>query len=91
MVVGRDSQWQYDLYYARSQTNVNDKQGWPLAGPLDAFFTSQIFGPQLGTTGPYPIYGTPNLTNLYKPGDTGAILKLGRLRDNAISKRGRRT
>ncbi len=65
--VGRDNQWQYDLYYARSQTNVNDKQGWPLAGPLEAFFTSQILGPLLGTTGPYPIYGTPNLTNLYKP------------------------
>jgi outer membrane receptor protein involved in Fe transport len=65
--VGRDNQWQYDLYYARSQTNVNDKQGWPLAGPLEAFFTSQIFGEQLGTTGPYPIYGSPNLANLYKP------------------------
>ena len=65
--VGRDGQWAYDLYYARSQTNVNDKQGWPLAAPIEAFFTKQILVDQLGTYYGYPVYHTPNVNNLYKP------------------------
>jgi outer membrane receptor protein involved in Fe transport len=65
--VGAGGAWQYDLYYARSQTNVNDKQGWPLTGPLNDFFNKQILGDQLGTYYGYPVYHSPNLNNLYKP------------------------
>ena len=65
--VGRDNQWQYDAFYARSQTNVNDKQAWPLSGPIEAFFNKQILGDQLGTYYGYPIYHAPNLKNLYQP------------------------
>lgn len=58
--------WDYDLFYARSQTNLNDKLHWPINSAVENFFSNQILGPQLGTTGGLPIYGAPNLANLYK-------------------------
>jgi outer membrane receptor protein involved in Fe transport len=58
--------WDYNVYYSRSQSNLNDKTPWPLTDKVNAFFNSQILGPLLGTTGGYPIYHSPNLTNLYK-------------------------
>ncbi len=59
--------WDYNFYYARSQTNLNDKTPWLLTDKVNNFFNSQILGPQLGTYYGYPVYHSPNLTNLYKP------------------------
>jgi len=58
--------WDYNLYYARSQTNLDDKTPWLLTDKVENFFTSQILGTKLGTYYGYPIYHSPNLANLYK-------------------------
>ena len=89
--VGRDDQWQYDLYYARSQTNVNDKQGWPLAGPLEAFFTSQIFGQQLGTTTAVSDLRHAEPDQSVQAGDAGSNTQRGPVSRRRDRKRGRRT
>ncbi len=58
--------WDYDVYYARSQTNVTDKNRWPLKDAVEQFFQNQFLGPELGTTGyGSPIYA-PNVANFYK-------------------------
>jgi outer membrane receptor protein involved in Fe transport len=64
--VGYNNNWDYDIYYARSQTNLNDKNPWPLADKAQTFFENQFLGPLLGTTSGYRIY-TPNTANFYKP------------------------
>lgn len=58
--------WDYDLYYARSQTNLTEKYDWPLSDAVNSFFQNKFLGPQLGTYYGYPIY-SPNLENFYKP------------------------
>ena len=58
--------WDYDVYYARSQTNLNDKLHWPINDAVENFFSNQILGPLLGTTGGLPVYHAPNLSSLYK-------------------------
>ena len=63
--VGYNNNWDYDIYYARSQTNLSEKQPWPLANKVDAFFENQFLGPKLGTYYGYPIY-SPNVANFYK-------------------------
>jgi outer membrane receptor protein involved in Fe transport len=58
--------WDYDAYYARSQTNLTEKQYWPLKDAVENFFQNQFLGPQLGTTAyGSPIYA-PNVANFYK-------------------------
>ncbi len=57
--------WDYDVYYARSQTNLTDKNHWPLAKAVENFFENQFLGPKLGTYYGYPIYA-PNPANFYK-------------------------
>ncbi|MDE2083961.1 MAG: TonB-dependent receptor [Xanthomonadaceae bacterium] len=57
--------WDYDIFYARSQTNLTDKNHWPLAGAVDSFFENQFLGPKLGSYYGYPIYA-PNVANFYK-------------------------
>jgi outer membrane receptor protein involved in Fe transport len=60
------SSWDYDIYYARSQTNLTEKQYWPLKDAVENFFKNQFLGPELGTTGyGSPIYA-PNVANFYK-------------------------
>lgn len=60
------SNWDYDIFYARSQTNLTEKQYWPLKQPVEQFFQNQFLGPELGTTGyGSPIYA-PNVANFYK-------------------------
>lgn len=63
--VGNGNNWDYDIYYARSQTNLNDKNPWPLADKVQTFFENQFLGPELGTTYGYRIY-SPNVANFYK-------------------------
>ena len=57
--------WDYDIFYARSQTNLDDKNYWPLASNVENFFENQFLGPKLGTYYGYPIYA-PNVSNFYK-------------------------
>ncbi len=58
--------WDYDIFYARSQTNLTDKNYWPLKNAVNNFFQNQFLGPELGTTGfGSPIYA-PNVANFYK-------------------------
>ncbi|HZP65932.1 MAG TPA: TonB-dependent receptor [Rudaea sp.] len=57
--------WDYDIYYARSQTNLTDKNYWPLKNAVNKFFENQFLGPQLGTYYGYPVY-QPNVGNFYK-------------------------
>ena len=57
--------WDYDAYYARSQTNLTDKNFWPLKNAVENFFQNQFLDPQLGTYYGYPIY-SPNIANFYK-------------------------
>jgi outer membrane receptor protein involved in Fe transport len=60
------SDWDYNAYYARSQTNLTEKQYWPLKDAVENFFQNQFLGPELGTTGyGSPIYA-PNVANFYK-------------------------
>ena len=58
-----DSDWNYDAYYNRSQSNV-------VRETLDFLANNGInnyyLGPQLGTQGGYPIYA-PNVNLLYQP------------------------
>ena len=60
------SNWDYDVFFARSQQTLNESQRWPLLAPVDAFFENQFLGPQLGTYYGYPVFA-PNKTNFYKP------------------------
>ena len=64
--VGTNNNWDYDIFYARSQTNLDDKNRWPLAGAVQSFFENQFLGPQLGTYYGYKVYN-PNVNNFYKP------------------------
>lgn len=57
--------WDYDIFYARSQTNLSDKNFWPLKNAVENFFQNQFLGPKLGTYYGYPIY-SPNVSNFYK-------------------------
>jgi len=59
------SNWDYDVYYNRSQINTDDNELWPLTQPFNDYYLGQ----QLGTD-PYG-YGfpsfDPDLGRLYKP------------------------
>lgn len=61
-----DSNWDYDVFFARSQQNLDEKQRWPLNDAVNSFFQNQFLGPLLGTYYGYPIY-SPNKANFYKP------------------------
>ncbi|HEX4481083.1 MAG TPA: TonB-dependent receptor, partial [Rudaea sp.] len=80
------SQWEYDLYYSRSQTNLDDKLHWPINSAIENFFTSRILGPQLGTTVGFPVYHAPNLANLYKaltPQEYASFIGIDQTQSNA--------
>jgi outer membrane receptor protein involved in Fe transport len=64
--VGYNNNWDYDIYYSRSQTYLDDKNPWPVASKVQSFFENQFLGPLLGTTSGYRIY-SPNVSNFYKP------------------------
>ena len=57
--------WDYDIYYARSQNNLTEKNPWPLKNAVNNFFENQFLGPKLGTYYGYPVYA-PNVANFYK-------------------------
>jgi outer membrane receptor protein involved in Fe transport len=59
------SDWDYDMYYARSAYRVNNSQLWPLTNEIEAFFQNQFLGPQMGTYYGYPVY-EPNNHNFYQ-------------------------
>ena len=59
------SNWDYDLYYARSEFHLKDRQFWPLKLAVDQFFENQFLGPQLGDYYGYPIYD-PNEAGFYQ-------------------------
>lgn len=61
-----NSNLHYDVFFARSQQDLNETIPWLLTDKVNAFFQNEIMGPQLGTTSGYPIYD-PNIANLYKP------------------------
>ncbi|MBN8887275.1 MAG: TonB-dependent receptor [Rudaea sp.] len=58
--------WDYDLFYARSQDNVWEKSPWLLGAKADALFEQLFLGPKQGTQSGYPVYA-PNVNNFYKP------------------------
>jgi outer membrane receptor protein involved in Fe transport len=60
-----ESDWEYDTYYARSEFQVDNRQKWPLTGPIEDFFREQFLGPQLGTYYGYPVYH-PNPAAFYQ-------------------------
>ena len=60
-----DSNWNYDVFFARSGQNLDQKQRWPLQSAVDAFFTKQFLGPELSTYYGYGVYA-PNISNFYK-------------------------
>lgn len=60
------SDWNYDVFFARSGQQLTQKQYWPLTSAVDNFFQNQFLGPELGTTYGYGIYA-PNISNFYKP------------------------
>ena len=51
-----ESDWEYDVYYARSQYDLKDRQKWALTADIEEFFRDQFLGPQLGTYYGYPVY-----------------------------------
>lgn len=61
-----DSDWNYDIFYARSSQKLDQSQHWPLTDAVNNFFQKQFLGPLLGTYYGYPIY-SPNYDNFYKP------------------------
>ncbi len=60
-----DSNFDYDVYYSRSQYNLTDTQKWPLTGKIEDFFRAQFLGPQLGTYYGYAVY-QPNPALFYQ-------------------------
>lgn len=56
------SDWNYDLYYNRSQANTDDSYRHFIKSAVDNYY----LGPQLGTYYGYPVY-TPNASKLYTP------------------------
>ncbi len=60
-----DSDWDYDAYYSRSQYDLQNRQLWPLTGPIEDFFRGQFLGPQLGTYYGYAVY-EPNRAGFYQ-------------------------
>ena len=59
------SDFNYDLFYARSQYNLSSNQLQAVTSRINSFFQNQFLGPQLGTTSGYPIYN-PNYANFFK-------------------------
>ena len=57
--------WDYDLYYARSQNNLTSNEPRPLTAAVDNFFQNQFMGPQLGTAYGYPVY-QPDYSKFYQ-------------------------
>jgi outer membrane receptor protein involved in Fe transport len=53
--------WNYDLYYNRSQTNITDSYRHFSKSAIDNYY----LGPQMGTYYGYPVY-SPNRANFYK-------------------------
>ncbi|MGH3559371.1 MAG: TonB-dependent receptor domain-containing protein, partial [Mycobacterium sp.] len=60
-----DSNWNYDVFYARSQNNLVSDFQKPLTAKIDAFFQTRFLGPELGTTSGIPIY-KPNYNNFFQ-------------------------
>lgn len=61
-----DSNYNYDVSYARSQQHLYISAPELVTDKVNGFFQKNVLGPQLGTTSGYPIYD-PNLGNFYKP------------------------
>ena len=59
------SNWDYDLYYARSEYHLKDRQFWALKEQVDGFFEDMFLGPQLGDYYGYPIYA-PTDADFYR-------------------------
>ncbi len=57
-----NSDWNYDLFYNRSQANTDDSYRHFIKSAVDNYY----LGPQLGTTYGYPTYNA-NTSKLYKP------------------------
>lgn len=60
-----DSNYDYDVSYARSQSHLYNSSAELVTDKVNGFFQKNVLGPQLGTTSGYPIYD-PNLSNFYK-------------------------
>ncbi|GAB3345897.1 TonB-dependent receptor plug domain-containing protein [Lysobacter tyrosinilyticus] len=60
-----DSNWDYDVYYARSEYHLKDRQLWALKDKVDGFFEDMFLGPKLGDYYGYPIYA-PTDANFYR-------------------------
>lgn len=56
------SDWNYDAYYVRSQTNTDDTYRHFIKSAVDNYY----LGPQMGTYYGYPVY-SPDKNKLYKP------------------------
>ena len=61
-----DTNWNYDVFFARSSQKLDESTHWPMTDAVNSFFEKQIYGPQLGTYYGYPVYD-PNFSNFYKP------------------------
>lgn len=61
-----DSEWDYDVFFARSAQKLKQSQRWPLNDAVNDFFQKQFLGPLLATYYGYPIY-SPDISSFYKP------------------------
>ncbi|MBN8923670.1 MAG: TonB-dependent receptor [Rhodanobacter sp. 68-29] len=60
------SNWDYDLGFTHSDDQLTDRSFQRLAGPMEAYFSRNVLGPQLGTYSGYPTF-EPNYAALYNP------------------------
>ncbi|MEW9622824.1 TonB-dependent receptor domain-containing protein [Rhodanobacter geophilus] len=60
------SNWDYDLGFTHSDDQLIDRSFQRLAGPMEAYFSKHVLGPQLGTYSGYPVF-EPNYAALYNP------------------------
>src|SRR6185312_5579512 len=62
------SNWDYDLGFTHSDDKLIDRSFQRLAGPMEAYFSKHVLGPQLGTYSGYPVF-EPNYAAMYNPVD----------------------
>ncbi|MEY2169258.1 MULTISPECIES: TonB-dependent receptor domain-containing protein [unclassified Rhodanobacter] len=60
------SNWDYDLGFTHSDDKLIDRSFQRLAGPMEAYFSKHVLGPQLGTYSGYPVF-EPNYAAMYNP------------------------
>lgn len=51
-----DSNWSYNAFYDRSQSNVAQNEEARVTSKVNAFFGNMFLGPELGTTAGFPVY-----------------------------------